>query len=209
MTSVRRSAYQRWGKRTLDVIGAACALILLAPVCLVVAALVRWRLGSPVLFRDVRAGRDGVPFLLLKFRTMTDERDAAGNLRPDGERLTTLGRSLRSWSLDELPELLHVLTGEMSLVGPRPLPLKYTPRYTPAQARRLEVAPGLTGLAQTSGRNSLSWEDRFALDAQYVERCSLVTDLDVLVRTGWVVVTRAGISHPGHDTMHEFLGTVR
>jgi len=205
----RHSAYLRWGKRALDVSIASCALLFAVPICAVVAVLIRWHFGSPVLYRAPRAGRGGVPFVLLKFRTMTDERDAEGTLLPDAMRLTRLGRWLRQWSLDELPELLHVLRGDMSLVGPRPLPVKYVPRYTAEQARRLEVPPGITGLAQTGGRNALSWDERFALDARYVDQCSLRQDLALLVRTVSVVLTRTGISHPGHDTMYEFSGTAR
>jgi lipopolysaccharide/colanic/teichoic acid biosynthesis glycosyltransferase len=165
--------------------------------------------GRPVLFREERAGRRGVPFTLRKFRTMHDARDAGGRPLPDAQRLTPVGRLLRQWSLDELPELVHVLTGEMSVVGPRPLPLSYVARYSPEQARRLDVTPGLTGLAQVRGRNTLDWDERFALDVWYVDHLAPALDLKLLLMTVIVVLAREGVSHPGHATMHEFGGTVR
>jgi len=171
-----------------------------------IALAVRLRLGVPVLFRQRRPGLHGQPFTLLKFRTMTGARDAAGNLLPDAERLTPLGRFLRATSLDELPELLNVLKGEMSLVGPRPLLLEYLTRYTPEQARRHDVRPGITGWAQVNGRNALSWEHKFALDVWYVDHVSLGLDLKILVLTALRVLARQGISQPGHATMEEFLG---
>jgi lipopolysaccharide/colanic/teichoic acid biosynthesis glycosyltransferase len=157
-----------------------------------------------VIFRHRRPGRDGVPFTLLKFRTMTDARGADGRLRPDHERLTAFGRFLRSSSIDELPELVNVVRGEMSLVGPRPLLLEYLERYTPEQARRHEVRPGITGLVQISGRNSLSWEEKFALDVWYVDHRSLALDLRILARTIPGLITRRGITQPGHATMPNY-----
>lgn len=193
-------------KRVVDVAGAGVGLVVLAPVLAVVAALVRVKLGSPVLFRHERAGLHGEPFLLTKFRTMTDERDAGGRLLPDEERLPPFGRFLRSTSLDELPELLHVLRGEMSLVGPRPLPVVYLDRYSPRQARRHEVAPGVTGWAQVNGRNSTDWPERFEMDVWYVDHRSLWLDLRILWRTLRVVASRGGVNEEGQATMTEFLG---
>jgi lipopolysaccharide/colanic/teichoic acid biosynthesis glycosyltransferase len=161
-------------------------------------------MGSPVLFRQRRAGRGGVPFTVLKLRTMLTP-EQAGTV-DDAARLTPLGRTLRSFSLDELPQLVNVIAGEMSLVGPRPLPLAYVPRYSPAQRRRLDVRPGVTGLAQVTGRNSLSWDERFALDVEYVERHDVWLDLRLLWRTVGQVLRRDGIAAEGHATMHEFLG---
>ncbi len=175
------------------------------PVLAVLALLVRVRLGSPVLFRQQRPGRDEVIFELIKFRTMTDARDAAGNLLPDAVRLTPFGRWLRATSLDELPELWNVLRGEMSLVGPRPLLVQYLSRYSAEQRRRHEVPPGLTGWAQINGRNALSWEEKFALDLWYVENRNGWLDLKILFLTAWRVVARHGISAPGDATMPEFL----
>jgi len=201
--------YRRFGKRLLDVALAAIALVALSPVLAVVALLVRRSLGSPVLFRQRRLGRGGMPFPVAKFRTMTDARDAAGDLLPDGERIPRFGQLLRSTSLDELPELLNVLRGEMSLVGPRPLILDYAGRYTPEQMRRHEARPGITGWAQVNGRNALSWEERFALDVWYVDHCSLTLDLRILVRTIANVVRRTDISEAGHATMPVFMSTAQ
>lgn len=196
----------RWIKRAFDVVASAALLFMLAPVLLVTAWLVRRHLGSPVLFTQVRQGQRGDPFTIYKFRTMRDALDDQGRQLPDEERLTSLGRWLRSTSVDELPELVNVLRGEMSLVGPRPLIMDYVARYTPEQARRMDVPPGLTGLAQVSGRNALTWEDRFALDVEYVDRWSLWLDLQILWRTVGAVVAREGISAAGHATMPEFRG---
>lgn len=185
-------------KRAIDVIGATVGLIVLSPVMAAVGILVRLRMGAPVLFRQPRPGRHARPFTLLKFRTMhTGE-------GPDEQRLTALGRTLRSTSLDELPELVNVLRGDMSLVGPRPLLQRYLPLYTPQQARRHEVRPGLTGLAQVNGRNDAQWKDRLALDVDYVEGISLGLDISILLRTVGAVLRRAGISHPGAATMPDF-----
>ena len=194
------------GKRLFDLLAVGLSLPVWGTVVLVLATMVRARIGRPVFFRQVRPGLGGRPFELLKFRTMTDERDAQGVLLPDAERLTPFGQWLRSSSLDELPELLNVLRGEMSLVGPRPLLMRYLPRYSERHGRRHDVRPGLTGLAQVSGRNALAWADRFDLDVQYVENCSVVLDVRILVRTIKAVVSRSGISAAGEATMSEFTG---
>jgi lipopolysaccharide/colanic/teichoic acid biosynthesis glycosyltransferase len=198
------TALQQSAKRAIDVLGAAAGLIALMPVLLLVALAVRLFLGSPVLFRQIRAGRHGQPFELLKFRTMTDARDAAGELLPDAERLTGFGSCLRGTSLDELPELINVLRGEMSLVGPRPLLLEYLPHYSAEQARRHDVRPGITSWANVRGRNALSWERRLALDAWYVDHCSLALDLKILLLTVIKVLRRDGISPEGQPTMPRF-----
>jgi lipopolysaccharide/colanic/teichoic acid biosynthesis glycosyltransferase/glycosyltransferase involved in cell wall biosynthesis len=194
------------GKRIFDVVASAAALVLLAPLLALVALLVRLRLGSPVLFRQIRPGLHGRPFTLCKFRTMRDAVDAQGRPLPDAERLTRLGRFLRSSSLDELPELWNVLRGEMSLVGPRPLLMQYLALYTAEQARRHEVRPGLTGWAQVNGRNALSWEEKFRLDVWYVDNCSLALDLRILFLTVKKVFDREGISQSGHATVEYFTG---
>lgn len=195
-----------WSKRLLDGVLAAFGLVVLSPLMLVVALAVRSHLGVPVLFRQERAGKNGRPFYMVKFRTMTEGRDARGQLLRDAERLTPLGRFLRSSSLDELPELWNVLKGEMSLVGPRPLPVRYLPRYSPAQARRHTVTPGITGWAQINGRNAQTWEERFELDLWYVEHRTFSLDLKILFLTVWKVIRREGISAEGEATMPEFTG---
>lgn len=192
-------------KRALDIVAALVLLVLTAPLQLAVALLVAVKLGRPVLFRQVRPGRDGHVFTLLKFRSMKSI-DEAGGLIADSDRLTPFGRKLRSSSLDELPTLWNVLRGDMSMVGPRPLLVEYLPRYTPEQARRHEVRPGVTGLAQVQGRNSLSWEHKFALDVEYVDRRSLALDFRVMVATVRVVVLRRGVSSDNHATMPKFGG---
>ncbi len=199
--------YRRYGKRLLDLILAGLGLLLLSPLYLIVAALVRLKLGAPVLFRQERPGLHGRFFTLYKFRTMTDARDHTGALLPDAQRLTPFGAWLRSTSLDELPELWNVLKGEMSLIGPRPLIKEYLPLYTPEQRRRHEVRPGITGWAQIHGRNCQSWEQRFALDLWYVEHCSFWLDLTILWRTAAVVLSREGVSANGHVTMPRFTGS--
>lgn len=198
--------YRRRGKRWLDLAIAVPAAVLAAPVLLVVAVIVRLALGCPILFRHPRPGLQGRPFTLLKFRTMSDARDARGQLLPDAQRLGRIGRVLRSLSVDELPELWNVLRGEMSLVGPRPLLPQYMERYNAEQRRRHDVLPGLTGWAQLHGRNAVSWERRFELDVWYVDHISLPLDLRILVGTVWEVVRRRGISEPGHATAREFMG---
>jgi lipopolysaccharide/colanic/teichoic acid biosynthesis glycosyltransferase len=182
------------GKRLLDVVLAGLALLLLAPVLLVLMGLVWLSVGRPIFFRQERPGFDGKPFHILKFRTMTDARDTAGGLLPDGQRLTRLGAFLRQTSLDELPELLNVLRGDMSLVGPRPLLFRYMPYFRPRERLRFEVLPGITGLAQVSGRNCVGWDQRLELDARYVESMSLEQDLRILWRTLVTVVRREGVS---------------
>jgi len=198
--------YRRFGKRLLDVALASAALLLLLPFIGLLALLVRTRLGTPVLFRQRRPGLNGQIFTIYKFRTMTDARDEQGQLLPDAERLTAFGRFLRSSSLDELPELWNVLRGDMSLVGPRPLLIQYLPRYTSQQARRHEVRPGITGWAQVNGRNTLSWEEKFALDVWYVDHLSFRLDMKSMVLTVGKIVKREGISQPGQATMEEFQG---
>lgn len=195
-------------KRGADVLAAGAALVALAPVLGVIALLVRLRLGRPVLFRQQRPGLGGRPFELVKFRTMRDAVGADGVALPDDERITALGRRLRSLSLDELPELWNVVRGDMSLVGPRPLLMAYLERYTPEQARRHEVRPGLTGWAQVNGRNALGWDERFALDVWYVDHWSPRLDARIVARTLAHVVRRQGISADGHATMPEFRGSV-
>jgi len=194
-------------KRAFDIVAAGLAVIVFAPFIAMIALLVRWRLGSPVLFRQMRPGKDARPFEMLKFRSMTDTRDTEGRLLPDADRLTRFGRFLRSSSLDELPELWNVLKGDMSLVGPRPLLMEYLPLYSPHQARRHDVRPGLTGWAQINGRNALSWEQKFALDTWYVDNRSFWLDIKIIGRTIVGVLKRSGISAQGEATMPRFTGT--
>lgn len=201
------SFYRRVGKRLLDLGIAVPAVVALAPAGVVVAAITRAKLGSPVLFRQERPGRGERVFELIKFRTMSEERDASGNLLPDDRRITAFGNLLRRTSLDELPTLWNVVRGEMSLVGPRPLLVQYLERYSREQRRRHEVAPGITGWAQIHGRNALDWETKFDLDLWYVENLSLRTDLAILFRTVAQVLTQRGISAEGHATMPEFEGS--
>jgi sugar transferase EpsL len=196
-----------FGKRAMDLVLTLPAMVLLSPMLILVAALVRIRIGSPVLFRQSRPGLLGNPFTLLKFRTMRDVRDREGNLLPDDARLSPFGRFLRRTSLDELPELLNVLKGDMSLIGPRPLLPQYLKRYNPEQARRHEVKPGLTGWAQVNGRNAITWEEKFALDLWYVDHQSMILDLRILLLTFWKVLKREGIAAEGAATMPEFMGT--
>jgi sugar transferase EpsL len=184
-------------------------MLILSPLMGAVAVLVRVTLGRPVLFRQRRSGLHGKPFVLLKFRTMNEARDSTGNLRPDGDRLTRLGRLLRRTSIDELPTLLNVIRGEMSLVGPRPLITDYLDRYTPEQMRRHLVKPGITGWNQINGRNALSWEKKFAQDVWYVDNWSLWLDVKILWRTAGKVLRGHGVSAPGNATMPEFRGTTR
>jgi lipopolysaccharide/colanic/teichoic acid biosynthesis glycosyltransferase len=194
-------------KRLFDLV----AVVLTAPVwvgaCAVLAVLVALKLGRPVLFRQTRPGLLGKPFILLKFRTMTDQRDAGGKLLPDEKRLLPFGAWLRATSLDELPELINVLKGEMSLVGPRPLLMQYLSRYSPRQARRHEVRPGLTGWAQVNGRNAVSWEEKFEMDVWYVENRTFWLDVRILAMTVAAVFDRRGINAPGSATAPEFMGS--
>lgn len=194
-------------KRFLDFIFSFSLLLVFLLPLLVLVLLIRYNLGSPFFFRQTRPGLHGRPFEMVKFRTMTDERDADGNLLPDAERLTKFGKFLRSTSLDELPELWNVLKGDMSLVGPRPLLMEYLPLYTKEQARRHEVRPGITGWAQVNGRNALSWEEKFALDVWYVENQSFWLDIKILWLTVKKVLVREGISATGEATMSKFTGT--
>ncbi len=193
-------------KRRMDFWGALSALVLLSPVFLLVYCLVFSFMGRPVYFSQIRAGRRGRPFRLYKFRTMEDTRDDQGRLLPDAVRITPLGRMLRSSSLDELPQLWNVLRGDMSLVGPRPLPVAYLERYDSVQMRRHDVKPGLTGLAQVLGRNRLGWDERFRLDVWYVDHRSLLLELGIIAKTFEKLLKRDGISHPGSATMSEFRG---
>ncbi|MBK9123572.1 MAG: sugar transferase [Chloroflexi bacterium] len=193
-------------KRLLDLVLSSIGLVVLSPLVAILSLMIAIRLGRPILFTQQRPGLHGKSFKIYKFRTMTDTRDADGNLLPDGERLTRFGRYLRSTSLDELPELLNVLKGDMSLVGPRPLLMHYLDLYTPEQARRHEVKPGITGWAQINGRNAISWEDKFKLDVWYVDNWSLWLDIRILALTVWKVIRREGISGQGEATVKYFQG---
>ncbi len=195
---------QRAIKRLIDLVVATVGLIVLLPAIAVVAVLVRRSMGSPIFYNQVRPGLHGKPFRMWKFRTMTDARDSRGQLLADEQRLTRLGRFLRSTSIDELPELWNVLRGEMSLVGPRPLLMEYLEHYTPEEARRHDVQPGITGWAQINGRNTLSWEDKFRLDVWYTEHWSLLLDFRILFVTVWKVLRRDGINAETHATMPKF-----
>lgn len=198
--------YERYLKRFLDLAAALIALILLSPMLAVVGFLVRIKLGAPVLFIQERPGRGGKIFRLYKFRTMTDARDKNGELLSDEERLTEFGKKLRATSLDELPELFNILRGDMSFVGPRPLLTEYLPLYTERQARRHEVRPGLTGLAQVHGRNAISWEEKFEWDVRYVDKVSLWGDVKILLETVTAVMRREGINADAAATMEKFKG---
>ena len=193
-------------KRIFDLILTSLGLIILSPIILLTAILVRIFLGTPVLFRQTRPGYKGTPFTVYKFRTMTDTRDAQGNLLSDDIRLTRFGKFLRSLSLDELPELFNILRGEMSLVGPRPLLMEYLPLYSAEQMRRHDVHPGLTGWAQINGRNAIDWPTRFALDVWYVDHWSFWLDIEILFMSLWKVVQREGINQPGQATIEYFKG---
>ena len=199
--------YEKGIKRILDAGCSALGLLLLSPVMLVTAILVKKNLGSPVIFYQSRPGRDGRIFNLYKFRTMKDARGANGELLPDEERLTPFGKALRATSLDELPELWNILKGDMSLVGPRPLLVKYLPRYNDEQRRRHDVRPGLTGWAQVNGRNNISWEEKFEYDIWYVDHVSLLLDAKILMMTVGKILRKEGISSEGSATMEEFMGT--
>jgi len=194
------------GKRLFD-LALLCLSIPLLPMVMIIAVLVYLFHGSPILFRQRRAGLHGVPFEILKFRSMTNEVDDYGNPLPDADRLTTFGRFVRLTSLDEVPELLNVLRGDMSIVGPRPLHLRYVERYSPEERRRLDVLPGITGWAQVNGRNGITWEERFARDLEYIDQMSFGLDLKVLLLTAFRVVAGSGINQSGHATMTEFVGS--
>lgn len=200
--------YKKCFKRLFDIVCAFLALIVFGWLYIIVAVLVRVKLGSPVLFKQARPGLNGKIFTLLKFRTMTDEKDENGELMPDEVRLTSFGKLLRKLSLDELPEAINILKGDMSVVGPRPLLVEYLPLYDEHQSRRHEVRPGLTGLAQVNGRNTLSWEEKFDLDVLYVDNTSFVGDLKIIFQTVWYAfVKQDGISSKNHATMELFTGT--
>lgn len=194
-------------KRAFDVAASLLGLVFFFPVLVLCALAIFFTMGLPVFFRQIRPGRHAQPFLLLKFRTMTLEKDASGNLLPDGQRLTAVGRFLRATSLDELPQLWNVLRGDMSLVGPRPLLMAYLSRYTPFQFRRHDMPPGITGWAQVNGRNAIDWEEKFRLDVEYVDRWTLGLDFKILWMTLGKVLKRRDISQRGHATMPEFLGS--
>ncbi len=199
--------YKNCIKRCLDILLSLCGIIVLSPVLLVLAVLVRVKLGSPVLFKQERPGKDEKIFTLCKFRTMTDARDEKGELLPDEVRLTRFGKLLRATSLDELPELFNILKGDMSVIGPRPLLVRYLPRYNAFQRRRHEVRPGLTGLAQINGRNALTWEEKFAYDIRYVENLTFAMDVRIFAGTIRAVLKREGINSETSATMEEFMGT--
>lgn len=196
-------------KRVFDIFFSLAWLIGFSPLLIVVAILVRIKLGSPILFIQERPGQDAKPFRMVKFRTMTDARDEAGNLLPDEVRLTPFGKFLRSTTLDEFPEMWNVLVGDMSVVGPRPLMMRYLPRYNAFQARRMEMKPGVTGLAQINGRNAISWDEKFALDVSYIDNSSFWLDLKIVVKTFFVVLNRRNINSSKAATMEEFLGDIK
>ncbi|MBQ9613726.1 MAG: sugar transferase [Lachnospiraceae bacterium] len=199
--------YERYIKRPQDFFLALAALVLLSPVIGITALLVRWKLGSPVIFTQERPGKDGRIFRLCKFRSMSDAKDAEGNLLPDSVRLTAFGKKLRATSLDELPELVNILKGDMAIVGPRPLLVEYLPRYNAHQARRHEVRPGFTGYAQVHGRNSITWEEKFDYDVYYVDHITFAGDWKIIFQTVGTVLKREGISSASSATMEKFMGT--
>lgn len=199
--------YRRFGKRVFDLIVASIALLFLSPIIAITAVVVRWKLGSPVLFQQRRAGKNGEIFSVQKFRSMTDKRDESGELLPDHVRLTKTGNFLRKASLDELPQLLNVIRGDMSLIGPRPLLTEYLPLYNAQQARRHEVRPGITGWAQVNGRNTVAWEDRFAMDVHYVDNHSFLFDIKILLLTVLKVFRGSDVNSETYATMEKFQGT--
>lgn len=199
--------YGKYIKRVLDFLCSLVGIIVLSPVLLIVAILVRTKLGKPIIFKQERPGKDEKIFTLYKFRTMTDEKDKAGNLLPDEKRLTKFGKMLRSTSLDELPELFNILKGDMSIVGPRPLLVEYLPLYNEEQKHRHDVRPGLTGLAQVSGRNAITWEEKFEKDVEYVHKITFVGDIKIILNTVIKVFKKEGISQEGNATMEYFTGT--
>lgn len=203
----KKGIYEKYIKRILDFTLSFIALICLSPILLIVAILVRVKLGSPIIFKQQRPGKDEKIFTLYKFRTMTDEKDEKGNLLPDSQRLTKFGKFLRSTSLDELPELINILKGDMSIVGPRPLLVEYLKLYNEEQKHRHDVRPGLTGLAQTSGRNAITWEEKFEKDIEYVHNISFIGDVKIIIKTAIKVFKREGISQEGSATIEKFTGT--
>lgn len=203
----KKGVYEKYIKRPQDMLCALLALIVLSPILFITAFLVRVKLGSPVIFKQERPGLNGKIFTLYKFRTMTDERDSEGNLLPDEVRLTKFGKLLRSTSLDELPELLNILFGDIAVIGPRPLLVEYLPRYNAEQRRRHEVRPGLSGLAQVNGRNAISWEDKFKYDVQYVDHVTFLGDWKIIFQTVLNVIKRDGINSETAATMEVFMGT--
>ena len=198
--------YRKYIKRLLDIIISLCGIIVLSPIYLILGILVKRKLGAPVIFKQERPGKNEKIFHLYKFRSMTDEKDAEGNLLPDEVRLTSFGKKLRSTSLDELPELFNILKGDMSLIGPRPLLVRYLPRYNEFQRHRHDVRPGLTGLAQVNGRNAITWEKKFEYDVEYVNKLSFVLDARIFMDTVRAVLKREGISSETSATMEEFMG---
>ena len=198
--------YRKFVKRFLDIIFSAFGLVILSPVLLLTAILVSIKLGSPVIFKQERPGKDGKIFLLRKFRSMTDKKDSAGKLLPDSDRLTAFGKKLRATSLDEMPELFNILKGDMSIVGPRPLLVEYLPLYNSEQNRRHEVRPGLTGYAQVNGRNSISWHEKFTMDVKYVDNLSFLLDVKIFLSTFAMLFSRKGVSSATSDTMEKFPG---
>jgi len=194
-------------KRLFDFIIALILLVVLAPIIAITAVIIRINIGSPIVFKQQRPGLHGKPFYIYKLRTMTDERDSAGTLLPDEQRITRLGLIIRKLSIDELPQLLNVLKGELSLVGPRPLLMEYLDKYTPEQARRHDVKPGITGWAQVNGRNAISWEEKFKLDVWYVDNQSFWLDIKILWLTALKVIKRDGVNQQGHVTMTKFEGS--
>ena len=207
MTGHKKGFYEKFIKRPQDFLCALAAIVVLSPVMLVTAILVRTKLGSPIIFKQERPGLNGKIFTLYKFRTMTDKKDENGNFLPDEIRLTSFGKKLRSTSLDELPELFNILNGDMAVVGPRPLLVRYLPRYNEHQARRHEVRPGFTGYAQVNGRNSITWEDKFDKDVYYVDHVTFLGDWKIIFQTVGTVLKREGISSDTSATMEEFMGT--
>lgn len=205
----KKGFYEKYVKRPQDFLCASLALIVLSPVLLILAILVRTKLGSPILFTQDRPGLNGKVFKLYKFRTMTSQTDENGNLLPDEIRLTSFGKKLRATSLDELPELINILKGDMSVVGPRPLLVQYLDRYNAHQARRHEVRPGFTGYAQVNGRNSISWEEKFNLDVEYVDNITFLGDWTIIFQTVGVVLKRDGVSSDTSATMEEFMGSAQ
>lgn len=198
--------YRRFGKRLFDIISSFLAILFLCPIILIIAILVRLRLGKPILFKQKRPGRNEIIFTLYKFRTMTNQRNSSGESLPDEIRLTHFGKILRATSLDELPEFINILRGDMSIVGPRPLLVEYLPRYNEVQKHRHDVRPGLTGLAQINGRNSISWEDKFELDLEYVKKVSFYKDTKIILITVKRIITRNGINSDNAATMEAFQG---